>query len=704
MGVHALRPLIPFAASAAFFSLELHSAASLLPHLGASPIVWLATVASFQGVLLLAYVSMPRLSQWRAHPAILFIMTLPLVFSALQLRHGTLHDGTLARTLWGVHIPVLLASFSLAAVFPGLLLQRSERASRALFFIASNAGAAAGLLSYAFYLGGFRIGERLGVLLIVTLASLSGYAMSVWPPAATGRESVGPDPAAGASARLSLVFLGAASTFWYLTAHHRAETVLPATPELWALTLLLFLLSYVTAFSLKITPHVAAIGLAFLASLLVSVSEVAPRALGVIPLLLGVLAGCHACHAMVHRHLQRATVSPHAAAVLTATGGTAAGALATLGAPLATSTETQMAVAAAIMLLAVSFGWPGGGKYRRVVLVVLAMGATLGTQGWSNHQRPGTRVLRARGLNGEYEVRHVDGHSPIQDRRVLYHQGTVHGAQYLDSRVESLPVSYYSHFTGMGLSMRAIRTQASPPAGLRIGVIGLGTGATAAYATSGDSVRFFEIDPVVASLVDPQSPRFSFTYVSSSRGSCDVVVGDGRRLLAREEDQGTPPYDILVVDAFSGDSIPTHLLTREAFELYNARVVPDGVIAVHTSSQMLDLRPVVYDAAGHLRMKAIFVRNQPRAPADEEEGPSHASMGSDWIVLSRSQSFWGAFRGLAHPLVASGEVVTQDSAMVVFPRIPQWRDGTAQSWRLLQSWVARHEKLAAGAGTEVVRG
>src|SRR3954451_7381195 len=158
----------------------------------------------------------------------------------------------------------------------------------------------------------------------------------------------------------------------------------------------------------------------------------------------------------------------------------------------------------------------------------------------------------------------------------------------------------------------------------RVGAVGLGAGTLATYGQAGDVFRFYEINPQVLDFAQ----RY-FTFLKDSAAHIDHVLGDARLSLEREADQH---YDVLVLDAFNGDAIPTHLLTREAFDLYRRHLNPGGVIAVHISNQHLDLRPIVRGAAGHLGLGTLLV-------LDEQGGVGNACSTSAWMVLSEDRAF-----------------------------------------------------------------
>jgi hypothetical protein len=169
------------------------------------------------------------------------------------------------------------------------------------------------------------------------------------------------------------------------------------------------------------------------------------------------------------------------------------------------------------------------------------------------------------------------------EAHTLYNGSTKHGAQNLSPRFRTQPLSYFARSGPLGEAFAQL-----PATGrVNVGVIGLGAGAIAAYARTGERWTFFELDPEVERIA--RDPRY-FTYLADSRGQPRVVLGDGRLSLGREPDGA---LDLLILDAFSSDAIPTHLLTREALGLYFRKLAPGGVLLFHLSNRYLDLVPVV---------------------------------------------------------------------------------------------------------------
>jgi spermidine synthase len=193
-----------------------------------------------------------------------------------------------------------------------------------------------------------------------------------------------------------------------------------------------------------------------------------------------------------------------------------------------------------------------------------------------------------------------------------------HGEQYLDPAKRRRPLTYYAAGTGIGLLMTALEKKGA----IRLGVIGLGTGSMAAWGRAGDAIRFYEINARVLDIA-----RTQFTFLADCASHTEVVLGDARLSLERETSQ---QFDVLVVDAFSGDSIPVHLLTREAFEVYFLHLKPDGILAVHVSNSYLDLAPPVAALARQLGREAHLILN--------EENLKTRTFSADWMLVGDNES------------------------------------------------------------------
>ncbi len=234
--------------------------------------------------------------------------------------------------------------------------------------------------------------------------------------------------------------------------------------------------------------------------------------------------------------------------------------------------------------------------------------------GWLRLQMTTTPGALMRSYFGIYMVRERD-----DGFRLLVHGTTIHGMQNLKPGHETEPTSYYAPQSGVGLAL------AAAPADARIGVVGLGTGTLACYARPGQTWRFYEIDPVMVGIArDPGA----FTFLSRCLPQADIVVGDARLTLAKERPGS---MDVLVIDAFSSDAIPMHLLTREAIASYARLLSPRGVLMIHISNRFLDLKPVLAAAAREEGLTARLRHYKP-TPQDAKD---HAHGASVWVALAR---------------------------------------------------------------------
>jgi hypothetical protein len=225
----------------------------------------------------------------------------------------------------------------------------------------------------------------------------------------------------------------------------------------------------------------------------------------------------------------------------------------------------------------------------------------------------------------------------------LRHGQITHG--YQGGLEPKEPTMYFSRLSGIGRLLQ-LETACSQPCPRRFGILGLGVGTLAAYGRGNDTVRFYEINPQV--IAYSQGPHPYFTFLRDSSASIEIVDGDGRLSLERElRENGSQNYDVLVVDAFSSDSIPVHLLTQEAIELYLKHLRgPDSVLAFHISNRALDLRPILSTLAAHNHLAAIRLHKTRSRDVGEL---------SDWVLLARDPSvlandrFWDLLAPMPPP-------------------------------------------------------
>ena len=276
-------------------------------------------------------------------------------------------------------------------------------------------------------------------------------------------------------------------------------------------------------------------------------------------------------------------------------------------------------------------------------------------------------ALVSRNFYGVLTVRELSADQPDWRAYSLSHGRIAHGFQFRAEDKRSLPTSYYGLTSGVGRALINLREGLSRSAteeSLRIGVAGLGVGTLAAYAKPGDYIRFYEINPEVIRIA---SDGQYFSYLKDCPAKLDVIVGDARLSMERELQQGQPQrFDLLALDAFSGDAVPIHLLTEEAFQIYlNEIKEPDGIVAVHITNTYFDLRPVLSKIAEHFGLKYAWLHS---------DGDGKTTSYNDWVLLSRGGRFADS---LSTPMVSASNEAHH-------PVVPLWTDDYSNLFQVLR--------------------
>jgi hypothetical protein len=312
-------------------------------------------------------------------------------------------------------------------------------------------------------------------------------------------------------------------------------------------------------------------------------------------------------------------------------------------------------LAAAIVLMAMR-GLKLKGKLAGLTVELLAL-TLIGYLAFQVRMLTVDYRVTVRNFYGALKVRDSGPATDFDATRSLTHGTINHGEQFLNPARRDLPTTYYGPNTGVGV---AIREKGKSKA-VRVGVIGLGTGTLAAYGRTGDYFRFYEINPLVLRLA-----RSQFTFLGDSKAKIDVAMGDARLSLENEAQKGIDEhFDVLAVDAFSSDSIPVHLLTREAMRVYRKHLADDGgILAVHISNRYLDLQPVVRGLAQDTGMLARVV--------DTDDDDSQDVFGATWVLLTSPQAGFGP-------------EVLKASAEIKDPRqVPLWTDDYSNLFKILK--------------------
>jgi hypothetical protein len=613
-----------FASAGLLLAIEPMLAKLLLPTFGGSPATWAACMVAFQLLLLGGYGYAhlgARYLDVRRQAALHIALLVAAAVFLLQSRPGAVPE--LGNLPWALAVPWLvvrrigLPYFALASTAP--LLARFApslgRASHALYAV-SNAGALLGLLAYPFVLERF---VALPVQLALWAAGFLLFGLSLLPVcvaasrarAATGSVASVAWVASVTSRRRRLHWLACAfvPSAMLLAVTNYITIDVAATPLLWVVPLALYLTSFIVAFSaLNVVLRGGALVLWTVGSLWLSRNAFAqgtvPLLSQVTPALLALFGTSLLCHGDLARSRPDGA-EPTGYFLILASGGVLGGAFVSLLAPLLFSDfyELEVASVGTFLLLLLAARRRDAGAFARPsrLLVYLGCGVCLPLivgETWIRHARSGHEgriVERRRGFLGPLRV--VD----VADGRVLTHGRIQHGMQLRAPGQRRVATMYFGAGTGIQRVLDGIRLDRPR----RLGVVGLGVGTLASYGLRGDRLRFFELDPNVIELA-----RRDFTFLADSAASITIVPGDGRLALGREASQA---FDVLVLDAFSSDAVPVHLLTRQAFELYTQKLAPGGVLLANVSNRHLAVDRVVRASARSVGLSCAVVETRGHA-------------------------------------------------------------------------------------------
>lgn len=628
----------------------------ILPWFGGSASVWTICLLFFQSLLLLGYLYShwvvrflsPRHQSW-LHIFVLAAscLMLPIIPGAEWKPLGD-EDPTLL-ILGLLTVSIGLPYFALSTTGP--LLQAwfaRERPGSVPYrlFALSNFGSMIALLSYPFgiepfwttrwqswiWSGGFVV-----FALLCSVLALRGARHSAATTVVADTNPVAPAVPAPAvqipAPELGLMALWAAlaacpSLLLVAVTSHLTQHVAPI-PLLWILPLALYLLSFILCFEhprwyqrwLFVPLLVGSLAAhAWLSTL--GISDINIR-WQVLIHLLALFTFCMVCHGELSR------LRPHPRHLtgfylMLALGGALGGGFVALVAPNFFIAEFELPIGL-VLTAALTFfvllrdrsvtlwRFPRGALVASAVGGTMLLGYVLASEQYS--ELAGSKAV-ARNFYGALHVTQQGNDTDIDARRQLLHGSIVHGDQYVHADRRQRPTTYYGRTTGAGLAIELTRNHAPQ----RVGILGLGAGTLLTYGRPEDYYRAYEINPLVLELA-----RTEFSYLADARARVDVVLGDGRLALERDAPQG---FDVLLVDAFSGDAVPAHLLTREAFALYFRHLKPDGVLAFHITNRFLDLAPIVALAARQLGHGAVLISNE----RDEETDVYRAT----WMLVTNN--------------------------------------------------------------------
>lgn len=611
-------PLTIFLSAFLLFQVQPLIGRYILPWFGGGPPVWTTCMLFFQVLLLAGYAYAHWLGSLRsARQRIVHIALLAasLLFLPLAPRLGQpspAADPSLAILLLlcaTVGGPYFLLSSTGPLLQRWFVFSQPARSPWRLYAL-SNLGSFLALLTYPFILEPYlRLHTQSWIWSGLYLAFAALCAFTAWrvPTLASRPAEDEAAPRPSPSTILFWLGLSAASSTVLLATTNQISQEIAVNPFLWVIPLSIYLLTFILAFaSNRWYPRTAyAIAAGILAPVACAVMAAAialPLEREIALLLAALFAACMLCHG----ELARSRPSPiHLTAfyLTIAAGGALGGVFVALLAPRIFTEYGEFPLGFAAACLLGFLGWLRTGALAqwttrnfavRVPLMALLLGGLTAVAAFvTNLDHPG--VERFRNFYGILRVGEtVDLNGPI---RQLTHGSIRHGYQYRHAPQRYWPTSYYGHHSGVGIAIDAL-----PASPRRIAVIGLGTGTLAAYGRPGDTIRFYEINPLVEHIA-----RTRFTYLADSKAHIDIVPGDARVSLQRELNAGARhDYDLMAVDAFSSDSIPLHLLTAECAGLYRDRLKPTGLLLLHISNRTLELNPVARGMAQHLGWKSTL--------------------------------------------------------------------------------------------------
>ncbi|MFN0305679.1 MAG: fused MFS/spermidine synthase [Burkholderiales bacterium] len=621
------------------FQIQPVIAKMILPWFGGSSAVWTTCLLFFQLLLvagyLYSYILVHKLSsrsQALVHLALLVIAVVLLPILPQDVWKPTGSEDPAGRILILLTATVGLQYFLLSTTTPLVQSWYSREKQGAMpyrLFALSNLGSMLALLTYPVAIEPFLSGRgqgwiwSAGFLVFAVLVAVIAWRGRALPPEPVDTHLAPAAPPTGSEYGIWIALPACASVLLLAITSHLSQNVAPM-PFLWVLPLSLYLLTFILCFESSgwyrrwvFVPLMIA---AFAGMGITLTRDYHNQPIWImLPLYAGGLfIACMVCHG------ELAHAKPHprhltAYYLMMSVGGAIGGLFVSLAAPRFFNDlyELPVGIVGTVLVLAWVFAREGN-RVSRVAsrgsfaaAALLAAGLAYAYKGLAEDTRVMVRNFYA-------ALRVHDSGSDANAMRVLTHGTITHGKQYLDPEKRSWPTTYYGEKSGVGVAIETRRSISG--AGIRIGVVGLGAGTLAAYGRDGDVVRIYEIDPQVVDLA-----RKEFTYLGDSKATIEIALGDARLSMEKESPQ---QFDVLAIDAFSSDSIPVHLLTREAFETYFKHMKAGGLLAVHISNRHLDLQPVVAEAAKALKKAARI------ADTDDEE--ALGTYGATWVLIGDS--------------------------------------------------------------------
>ncbi len=624
-----------FLSSLLLFLVQPLIARLILPWFGGTAAVWTTCMLFFQCVLLGGYAyahattaRLGRRGQAALHTCLLVagVALLPIVPDLTWKPAGG--EEPISRILLLLAATVGLPYFLVSATSPlvqAWFARARPGANPYRLFAVSNFASLLALVGYPLlvepYLSnGMQISAwswlfAAFALLCAVLAWLSAGRL---PAAAAPRAPVGVTQPGRGEIVMWLGLSATGSVMLLAVTNHITQNI-ASIPLLWLAPLTLYLLSFILCFEGRglyrprwmWIPALAWFG--GMAWLLVDPAHQHDLYIQLGVFLSGLFVACMFCHGELYRR-RPSNENLTAFYLWVSLGGALGGLFVAVVAPLAFRNYHELGIGLVSCALLATILFRGMGRVALAMCSATLFGVTA-TVGYDVFKSREYVWFSQRNFYGVLTVKEYGAEGDPEHLRRLLHGTIMHGEQYLQGAARRAPTTYYGYTSGIG---RAIESRQDGP--VRVGVIGLGVGTLAAYGRAGDTYRFYEINPDVVAIA-----RRDFAYLADSKAKIETVLGDAR--LSLEAGAGEN-FDVLAVDAFSSDSIPVHLITKQALQVYFRNLKPDGIVAFHVSNRFLDLGPVVDALARDAGAHAVEL---------SEKGDARRSH-STWVLVSRAAS------------------------------------------------------------------
>lgn len=650
-------------------------AKQILPWFGGSASVWNTCMLFFQSLLLAGYAyadrSVHQLNATRQvglHATLLLLSLLSLPIIASESWKPLGDEDPILRIL-GLLIATIGLPYALLSTTTPLIQAWYWRSFRQAvpyrLFALSNAASLAALLGYPTLIEPFFGGRETAIAWSIGYAVFAILCIWVgWRSISAPHRSTSIDndqrPADGLtsiqlssshveqdqeaspslSRTLSWVLLSALGSAVLLAVTNHLTQNISSVPFLWVLPLALYLISFIVCFDRPAWYHRGVWGVTAALSLPLMIYFADSLALFQVSGLYaaGLFAVCMFCHG------ELASLKPHPSQLtrfyLAMSLGGALGALSiAIGAPLLLSGYYELHITVTVIALVLLWRSLNSQWVWRLGSAGLLAGVIFLVHQELQEYRLGIREME-RNFYGVVRTRDYPSEPGF---RYMLHGAINHGGQLQGEPFEMMPATYYGPSSGYGRLFEAM-----PDGPKRVGLIGLGAGALAAYANTGDQWVIYEINPVVVELAKKE-----FSFLGRMKAPYEIVLGDGRLALEREAPR---QYDVLAVDAFSGDSIPIHLVTREAMAAYVKHLAPGGVIVFQATNRFVDLQPVAKRLADSFGLEAVLIEDSPQFTT----GPERWYLHTDQIVMTKNKTL------LQHPAFKEAKAISLRDDVGVF--------------------------------------